>query len=315
MTLPHPREHSLFFGHKSAEETVREAWTHRFPHAWLLCGPRGIGKATFAWRVARFVLSQEDVVSSGISARQIACGSHPNLVELCPVWDEKKKEFKNSISIEEVRRVKHFFSLRAGSKGWRVCIVDSVDEMTPHAANALLKLLEEPPPDSLFLVVCHRPGLLLTTIRSRCRLLRMGRLSFGEIVEVLKAHLPELTAEERERVASLCGGNPADALHMAMNRDTDIHEDIRALLKNFSRQKAQEVAARLGQKKEAYVVFTRFVSEWIAQKTREADLAQFPYWWRLWREIQEIFRDVQILNLSRKNSVLCTLFLLSHTRG
>ena len=322
-TLLHPREQNLFFGHQHAQNALREALdTDRLHHAWLLCGPRGVGKGTLAWCLGRFLLSEQRRPSSDflksptdpLSAKQIASGSHPNLIELAPRWDDKKKDFKNIISVEEVREVKNFFSLQAARGGWRVCIVDAVENMTPNATNALLKLLEEPPPRSLFLLICHRPGLLLDTIRSRCRVLQMGLLAKSEISQILQAHIPDLSEQERERIAALCRGNPADALSMALNRDLELHEEIRGLLKNFSPDKAQEIATRLGQKQQAYTLFTRFISEWIAQQARHATPQHLTYWLRLWKEVQTIFQDVHTLNLNRKNAALYVFFLLSHLR-
>jgi len=186
-----PRRRAELFGQAEAERTLLEAYrSGRIHHAWILGGPKGIGKATLAFRFARFVLAHPDPTAAEVVratslavdmdhpvARRIAAGAHGDLLHLRRPWDEKAKRFKTELPVDEIRRTVGFFGSTAGEGGWRIAIVDSADEMNTNAANALLKILEEPPPRSLFLVISHAPGRLMATIRSRCRRLDLAPLS------------------------------------------------------------------------------------------------------------------------------------------
>ena len=181
--FPHPREATDLFGQSEAEQTLFDAFmSGRMHHAWLLTGPKGIGKATLAYRAARFVLQHgvPEIASAARAtdlstpadqpvARQVIAGSHPNVLTLRRPWDDKAKRFKTVLTVDEVRRTAGFFGLTAGVKSWRIAISDAADDMNVNSENALLKILEEPPPQSLFFLVAHQPGRLLPTIRSRCR--------------------------------------------------------------------------------------------------------------------------------------------------
>lgn len=194
--LPLPRERDTLIGLVAAERALLDAYrSGRIHHGWILGGPKGIGKATLAFRFARFVLANPDPASAAVrtardlsvdaglpAARRVATGSHIDLLHLRRPWDEKNKRFKTELPVDEVRRTVGFFGNTAGEGGWRVAIVDPADEMNASAANALLKILEEPPPRCLLLVVSHQPGRLLPTIRSRCRRLSLPALSIGEIL-------------------------------------------------------------------------------------------------------------------------------------
>ncbi|MEP5930207.1 MAG: DNA polymerase III subunit delta', partial [Nitratireductor sp.] len=210
---PHPREVAGFQGQAEAERALFDAFmSGRMQHAWLLTGPKGIGKATLAYRMARFVLhygTPEKARAAGASDlsvpidstafNQIAAGSHPNLITVRRPWDEKAKKLKTVITVDEVRRIAHFFELTTTERGaWRVVVIDSADEMNTNAANALLKALEEPPPNGLFLVLSHQPGRLLPTIRSRCRTLRMTPLGTEDIAAMIADAEREAEAREGE---------------------------------------------------------------------------------------------------------------------
>src|SRR5918993_1736585 len=185
---PHPREQFAFFGHREGEgaflEGLRSARLH---HAWLIGGPQGIGKATLAYRVARAILDPGksrdpglrslDVSPDSPASRQVAALSHPNLAVLRRAPATDKKEASSTIPVDAVRRALSMFSSTAADGGYRVCIVDSAEDLTIASANALLKVIEEPPPRSVFLIVSHAPQRVLATIRSRCRRLLLRPLN------------------------------------------------------------------------------------------------------------------------------------------
>lgn len=204
-TAPHPRHTHALIGQEKAEAAFLEAFTaERLHHGWLLSGPRGIGKATLAWRIARFLLSQPlddgdslfgapqgpttlDTAPDLPICRRIAALSEPGLFLLRHGWDEKKKRLRTEITVNEVRKLHGFFALSAAEGGRRVVIVDSADAMNTSAANALLKLLEEPPARATLLLISHQPARLLPTIRSRCRALPLAPLGDTDLAEALAA--------------------------------------------------------------------------------------------------------------------------------
>src|SRR5262249_39191092 len=166
----------------------------RIPHAWLIGGAQGIGKATLAYRMARFVLTHRDPLSPAVlraetlaidpdaaAARHIASGAHGSLLALERTANEKGV-LRTVITVDETRGTISFFGSTAAVEGWRVCIVDTVDELNPNAANALLKILEEPPQQSLFLLISHAPARVLPTIQSRCRKLRLRPLATDDVI-------------------------------------------------------------------------------------------------------------------------------------
>lgn len=200
---PHPREAARVFGHGAAEAAFLDAYASgRLHHAWLISGPEGVGKATLAWRVARFLLARPadeggglfgapeppgslDVAPDHPVARRVAALSEPRLFLLRRPWDEKTKKLKTEITVDATRKLKEFFALSAAEGGRRVVIVDAADEMNRSAANALLKLLEEPPERATLLLIAHSPARLLPTIRSRCRTLRLRPLQAPDLAEAL----------------------------------------------------------------------------------------------------------------------------------
>src|ERR1700736_1609309 len=190
----HPRETTALFGHRDAETALLNAYrSGRIPHAWLIGGAQGIGKATLAYRMARFVLAHRNPLSPSVQraetlavdrsdpvARQITAGAHGGLLVLERGLNDRGV-LRTVITVDETRETISFFGSTAAVDGWRVCIVDTVDELNPNAANALLKILEEPPQRSLFLLVSHSPARALPTILSRCRKLPLRPLSTADV--------------------------------------------------------------------------------------------------------------------------------------
>ena len=227
---PHPRATSTLLGQGSAEATFLQAFnTGRLHHGWLITGPRGVGKATLAWRLARFLLATPeddggmfaapppetlDIPDNHPVARRIAALSEPRLSLLRRAYDEKKAKLQDVISVDEVRKMKSFFTLSAADGGRRVAIIDAVDEMNPAAANALLKLLEEPPKSVTMFLISHQPARLLPTIRSRCRELRLGPLLAQDLSDALTMAGGEVAPEDRSALAELAGGSVGEAFRM-----------------------------------------------------------------------------------------------------
>lgn len=228
---PHPRATLRIFGQEAAERRFLDAWQHgRLHHAWLLQGPKGVGKATLAYRIARALIS--DPPSGGLFADAERTPTTLDTPEGCPVqarieaqaeprlyvvrrnWDVDRKRFQTQIAVEQVRALRRFLQLSAADGGWRAVIVDSADEMNPSSANAILKYLEEPPPQTVFMLISHAPAGLLPTIRSRCRTLRLGTLSPDELAHALNAMDIEAPGSAASSLTELAGGSVARAVQL-----------------------------------------------------------------------------------------------------
>ena len=227
---PHPRDTARLIGQDAAERAFLTAYnTGRLHHGWLITGPRGVGKATLAWRIARFLLAEEPAGDAGLFgappppetldippdhpvARRVAALSEGRLFLLRRAWDADKKRLKAQITVDEARKLKGFFGLSSADGGRRVVIVDAADEMNVSAANALLKLLEEPPSNATLLLVSHQPSRLLPTIRSRCRELRLGTLAPDDMAAALAQAGAD--ADGAEALAELAAGSVGEAVRL-----------------------------------------------------------------------------------------------------
>lgn len=254
---PHPRTAARLFGQEAAErEFLAALGAGRLHHGWMIVGPRGIGKATLAWRIARRLIADPPSPASGAEpdglfgaptppdslelapdhpvARRIAAGSEPGLLRLTRPWDDKAKRFKQDITVEEVRRLKGRLSLSAADGGWRVCIVDAADEMNRAAANAFLKLLEEPPARTTMLLVAHQPSALLPTIRSRCRLLRCAPLGARDMAAAL-AQAGVAAPANMEALSALSAGSVGRAVTLASQDGLALYGALVGLLGSMPR--------------------------------------------------------------------------------
>lgn len=246
---PHPRETETLFGHTAAQASFLTAYnSNRLHHAWLITGPRGVGKATLAWKIARFLLAQPiddggmlgdtvpapetlDIPANHPVSRRIAALGEPRLTLARRPWDEKAKRLKKNITVDEIRKLKSFFQMSATDGGYRVAIIDAADEMNPAAANALLKILEEPPEKTVLVLVCHQLARLLPTIRSRCRTVRCSSLSN----ETLSAALEQAGLSAGGAIpalASLSNGSAGEAVRLLMDKGVETYAEIAAITSN-----------------------------------------------------------------------------------
>ncbi len=249
---PHPRETVHLYGQEAGEAAFLSAFASgRLPHAWLITGPRGIGKATFAWRAARFLLATPPDDGGLFGAppppadlsvdpelpvsRQVRALTHPGIFLLRRGWDEKRKDLKTQITIDETRKLKGFFNLSSTDGGRRVVIIDDADEMNPNAANALLKVLEEPPQGAVMFLISHQPFRLLPTIRSRCRVLRLQPLGPRDLDQALMAAGGQAAESSATALAELAGGSVGAAMQLTSHNGLALYGEITALLRDLPR--------------------------------------------------------------------------------
>ena len=239
--LPHPRETRLLFGHLKAQNDFAKAIKNKkIHHAWLLTGPKGIGKATLAWKMAGYLLSlaRKESINSELTPftnfimqsndplfKRILALSEPKLQLIRKTWDPKTEKFRQSISIDDIRAIKQFFNLSSTDEGQRVVIIDSADDLQNSSANALLKILEEPPKRTTILMISHNPTTLLPTIKSRCQKLNLQPLSTEDLKQGLNQAI-EIDNPISNDLYTLSGGSIGNAATLISNDGTKIYSQI-----------------------------------------------------------------------------------------
>lgn len=335
ISVPHPRTTTALFGHQEAEATLLDAYRGgRIPHAWLIGGPQGIGKATLAYRMARFVLAHRDPASTQVQSartldldpshpvvRQVAAESHGGLLTLERSLNDKGV-MRSVITVDETRETVSFFGSTAAVDGWRVCIVDTVDELNANAANALLKVLEEPPLRSLFLLITHAQARVLPTIQSRCRKLPLRALSIADVTRAT-ARAAELEASDPllKEVAEASEGSVSRALNLLGGGALKLHQRTASLLNTLPHVDPRELHAlgdALGTSdRVALGAFVDSVDRWIGERMRADDAnanANLPRLARLaevWEKINRAARETESYNLERKPLVFSVFGLLA----
>jgi DNA polymerase III subunit delta' len=332
--VPLPRETTVLFGHDSAEHEFLTVYrSSRVPHAWLMGGEPGIGKATLAYRIARFVLAHPDPSRASTAdthaldpahgtVRRVAVNAHPDLLVLERTPGDSGK-MRTVITVEQVRRLTTFFGSTAGEGGWRVCIVDSADELKyPEGSNALLKMLEEPPSRSLFLLVSHAPGRLLPTIRSRCRRLALRPLGQGDVVRAASTALGADADDPAVAAAAAAArGSVSRAIALAGGPMLALREKVAALLGALPSTDPRALHAlgdELDRDRGLLDVFVGAVRDWLSGRldTEVGNLTRLARTADLWERLNRSARDVEVYNLERKPFVFTIFGLLAEaSRG
>jgi DNA polymerase III subunit delta' len=330
---PHPRFATSLIGHESAERELLSAYrSGKLAHAWLIGGAEGVGKATLAWRFARFVLAHPDPAGAGVraaenlsvdleapAARQILALAHPDLVALRRGWNGQAKNFYSEIRVEDVRGALELFHKSAGAGGWRICIVDSAEDLNRAGANALLKMIEEPPSRSLFLIVAHKPGQVLATIRSRCRRLTLDGLSPSDIARIV-AGLGEAWSEigraDLDRAAARASGSAREALKRldpAARATAAIIDAVIAQLPDADFRDIHKLADAVSGRGagDAFDGLMNALYDWLAERARAGPGPQLASIVEVWDKIRAATRETEAYNLDKKLHVLAVFAEIS----
>jgi DNA polymerase-3 subunit delta' len=327
--FPHPRETLRLVGQDSALLRVSRAIrAGRPPQAWLLAGPPGIGKATLAYRMARYLLSYgatakgpEDlsVPENDPASLQVAAASHPGLLVLKRGLNPETGKLMNVLSVNEIRRLSGFFGMTSGAGGWRVAIIDTADDMNDAAANALLKMLEEPPSRAMLIVLSNVPGRLLPTIRSRCQKVDLRPLDGAVMEKELSRLLPDSDARERAALARLSGGSVGMALELAGGEGVALAREADKLLDDAAAPDTPAILAlgeRLGRMTDGLASFGTFLLQALADRIRARAISGktgLDLWVDCLNRLESSFRRSTALYLETRQTVLSAARALAAT--
>ena len=352
ITAPAPRENPGLIGHAAAEAVLLASYgSGRLPHAWLLTGPHGIGKATLAFRFARFLFAQPAATPSLFGAppppktleippddpvfRRVASGGHADLLVVERGYDPRRRRLRSEIVVADTRTVAGFLRLTPAEGGWRVVIIDGADTMNRNAANAVLKILEEPPARAVLLLVSDNPGRLLPTIRSRCRTLALKALPQAEIEAALARYRGDLGGEERAALARLANGSIGRALALAGAGGMGLYRNLFKLLERLPEIDGEALSgfadglARNGGE-DGFALVAELLPGWLARMVtlaaggggeavlpgeaavmrRISARAGLDHWVTVWENLTRLFAEADSINLDRKQVVLNAFFAL-----
>lgn len=303
-----PRQSFNLRGHEQAERVFGEALSSgRLHHAWLISGPAGIGKATLAFHLARVLLGAETPDSP--AARRVTAGTHGDLLEIVRAVDEKRGRLRSEITAADVRPVQAFMRHTATEGGWRVVIVDGAEFLNRFAANALLKILEEPPPRSIIFLTTSSPGALLPTIRSRCRPLVLSALSDAEMRFVL----PDV----RDDVLARAHGSPGRAMFLAQDKDGAIASFVTEILRG-KRLDADMMALvdRVARETEGFALLCDLLGEGLAERARSdvghGDLSHAALAAQQRSDLETLRRQTEGFNLDKAQAIRQAVELVAH---
>jgi DNA polymerase-3 subunit delta' len=328
---PHPRETTVLFGHAVAEAGLLGAYrAGRMPHGILIAGPKGIGKATLAYRFARFILAHPDPTARDVQdaaslavnpaspvARRIGAQAQPDLLVIERTINERGV-LRNQIAVDDIRRTVPFFGSTAGEGGWRIAIIDAVDDLNRSGANALLKVLEEPPVRGLLLLVAHSTARVPPTLRSRCRIISLRPLAQEDVASAIAA-AANLQPDDPRIAAAAAGadGSVARALNLLDQDALTLREQALDLLTRLPMVEPADLHALgdalAGTDPQPLAAFVDAVNTWLAERLDggRGDLAQLNRFAEASERINAAARDTEMYNLERKPLVFGVFGLLA----
>jgi len=319
--IPHPASQNHLFGHQLAERSLLLSMAaNRLHHAWLISGPQGIGKATLAYRLSRFILTHgkgslssvarsvdhmNSHIDQSVTAR-ISAHSHGDLLVIERAYDDKRQRYKDELIIEQVRKISPFLQTTSAEDGWRVVIIDGADAMNRAAQNALLKGLEEPPNRAMLILIAEHPDRLLPTIRSRCRNLPLFPLNVDTMATALEHLLGSQTSdEERQRLIDLADGSPGAAVQLWQADIDQLWLDMQAAFAPDASTQRHRIAANVGVDQVRWQYFGELMRRWLSQLLQNH--GRLDPIFTMWDKTNQQLRDADTRNLDRK---LVTLQIL-----
>jgi DNA polymerase III subunit delta' len=326
VSAPAPRANPHLLGHEATEAMLAEAIrAGRLHHAWLITGAEGIGKATLAYRFARRLLAggtPDDTLAvpeSHPTFRRVAAASHADLLTVERTLNDRGK-LRAEIVIDDVRRVADFLRLTPAEGGWRVVVLDGAEDLNRNAANALLKVLEEPPPRAVLLLVCSAAGRLMPTIRSRCRRLALAPLSEATVRDLLGRYAPETAPDDAARLAGIAEGSIGRALALAEGggvTQAALVDQVLANVEKLDIARAHAVADALGRDEDAFSTFMTLLSAGLAAAVRDAargradpDQARLlgdrplAAWVDVWHALKRLQHETEDAYLDKRQAVV-----------
>ncbi len=332
-----PRTNTYLLGHAEEEQILLNAWKNRTLHnSWLLCGIEGIGKATLAFRFARFLLAADenqrdkynslDVSVDSQTYKLVANASHPDLKvierdftetdkkkvlkaikEGERLSDEELKGLKKSaiIKVDDVRTINEFLAKKSSNDGWRVVIVDSIDDLNNAGANAILKILEEPPAKTVIMLISHNPNRLLPTIRSRCAKMNLKPLTENEVASLLRRYRPELSEKAVKGLAGLSSGSIGKAIRYADNAALASYDDLCKIIYAKNKYKLADLLAFCDAAvadEDSYNLVQELVLKFAAENVKGCDNVEELA--EMWEKAVKIFDETARLNLDKKQALI-----------
>lgn len=348
-----PRSNPDFLGHEKVEEALLADFNAgRLPHAIVLSGPAGIGKATLAYRLAKFLLSQSDE-GAGLFGEpekpttlrlspenpvfhRVVSGGHADLVTVEREFDEKKNRLKQDISAESARKITPFLRKTAAEGGWRIVLVDGAEYLNRASQNALLKILEEPPEKTLLMLTTSQPGAFLPTIRSRCRMVPMEALSDSVVSSLLDKFAPGISPEEKSALIRLCEGSIGTALQLHRDKGVALYKDLLGLLNTLPSldvAKAHDLADKLSRTEATYEASRAILTTWCQRAARAEARGQqlldimpgdaaifakisasFPprHFLSTWEKMTQLFSQTENYILDKRQALLGAFLMLQN---
>jgi len=343
MDLIKPRDNPYLVGHEVQEKLILDAWRNRvLHHAYLISGPKGIGKATFAYRMARFLLSADENKAENYKSleispnndifKQISANAHPDfkVIERGYIKTDRQKIYKAlssgnymneddlaklkksaEIVVDDVREVCDFLAKSSAYGGWRIVIIDSVDEMNRSSANAILKVLEEPPHRTMMLLVAHNPDTLLPTVRSRCAKLELKPLQDNITASLLRRYCSDLNESEVKKISVLAEGSIGKAMVYVDGNAVDFYDRIKKTVKDGKNFKIKDILefSDIAVKDNNYELFKELIGRFLAEQARSG-INALTYT-KLFDDFSRIFKQTESLNLDKRQVVMNMMVALA----
>lgn len=357
-------------GHEWAEQIFIDAFNaEKIHHAWMITGPKGIGKATLAYKIARFLLNNPpiddqgpglfgDVLAADVLEKikltslntdlqtppnqLVSAKSNPDFMVIEKSEDPKTGKMRNNILVDDVRKINRFFQKTSSAGGWRIALIDTADDMNRNAANAILKILEEPPKNSILIILANAPGKLLPTIKSRCCMLRLKPLKSSTVGEILKLNYPDIEDDILQGYVSISNGSPGYAISLMEHEGLKLYGEMLNLLSTMPAINvplSHEFAGAITTKKsgDRFMLFSEMLSQFINRMIRHVSylnsdhthhmvpalndefilmekmgvIIPLDQWAELWEKISTKITATDLLNMDKKQTVLDILNMIN----